>query len=137
MNKSNTVRDMVRDYLEREDFDGLVEADGACSCDAADLFPCGEPGEHCEAGHRAPCNCGEGCDFHIVAGRRPLFACPKCGHTSRLWSGSYKAEILAELTLDADGAVESIEVQEESTTWDMVIDCPGCGGDVCHMLRNE
>ena len=64
---------MVREYLEKNGYDGLVEYDGECGCSLDDLMPCGhESAIDCEAGHKIDCpdTCGEGCDFHIVSGKR-------------------------------------------------------------------
>lgn len=65
--------DMVRDYLERNGYDGLVDDGRECGCCLEDLMPCG--GEYamtCEAGYRVDCctsGCGNGGDFHIFPGR--------------------------------------------------------------------
>lgn len=65
--------DMVRDYLERNGYDGLVDEGRECACCLEDLMPCG--GEYamtCEAGYRIDgCtkDCGNGCDFHIFPGK--------------------------------------------------------------------
>lgn len=65
-----TVREMVEKHLKDNGYDGLG-GDG-CGCILADLIPCVDaPIEHCEAGHRVPCDCGEECNFHIVPGKRP------------------------------------------------------------------
>lgn len=65
----NTISAVVRKAIIDGGFDGLFNDWGECSCDLADLFPCGECHEDCEMGVKAPCpeECGEGCDFHIVA----------------------------------------------------------------------
>jgi hypothetical protein len=42
-----TVRDIVRDYLERHGFDGLAGDD--CGCEITDLMPCGELCSECGA----------------------------------------------------------------------------------------
>lgn len=57
------VQDIVKDYLERNGYDGI--GCEHCSCELADLMPCGEPTPHCEAGYKVPCDCGEGCNYHI------------------------------------------------------------------------
>jgi hypothetical protein len=57
------LKEIVLDYLMRNGFDGLfLPVD--CACEKADLFPCGDPREDCEAGYRTPCNCGDH-DWHI------------------------------------------------------------------------
>ena len=60
---------MVGDWLRKHGHDGLCDEDRACGCALDNLMPCGEPGIHCEAGRRIPCNgrCDSGhCDFHVV-----------------------------------------------------------------------
>jgi hypothetical protein len=65
-----TITDMVKATLIARGFDGLFNDVGECACDVDALFPCSEPGGHCIAGYKAPCECGEGCDFDIV-GEKP------------------------------------------------------------------
>lgn len=63
--------DMIVKYLEENGYDGLCEPDNECGCLLNDLMPCdSEFAMWCEAGHRVECTCGEGCDFHVVAGKR-------------------------------------------------------------------
>ncbi len=74
-NKSDHVTgsEMIQDYLERYEYDGLVSDGCDCACILGDLFPCCDFQLGCTAGYREDgCTCGEGCDFHIVAGHRPL-----------------------------------------------------------------
>ena len=62
---------MVRIYLEENGYEGLCSPGNECGCKLDDLMPCdGEYAMECEAGHKIDCpdTCGEGCDFHIVAG---------------------------------------------------------------------
>ena len=59
-----TISDIVKEFLERNGFDGLFVAD-TCACSNDDLFPCGESSGDCTAGYRQPCTCGEDHDFHI------------------------------------------------------------------------
>jgi len=61
---------MVHSWLVANDYDGLY-CDG-CGCSVDDLWPCSnvEAMLTCRAGYKvAGCqnDCGEGCDFHIVA----------------------------------------------------------------------
>ena len=67
-----TVAEIVREYLEKNDFDGLVEEDAECGCDLDDLAPCGEMRATCEAGHKTDCDpetcLADGdCAYHICA----------------------------------------------------------------------
>ena len=68
------VKKIVAEWLAESGYDGLVEMDGECACSVDDLMPCSEPGVWCEAGHVMKCDCGEGCDYHIVPGKRPTGA---------------------------------------------------------------
>lgn len=61
------VKTMVGDYLKQNGFDGLFSDE--CACDLSDLMPCGEQSDGCRAGYKGPCNCGEGCDYHIFSKR--------------------------------------------------------------------
>lgn len=58
------VKEIVKAYLKKKGFDGLCHDD--CGCENSDLMPClSENIGYCEAGYKHPCNCGEGCDWHI------------------------------------------------------------------------
>jgi len=56
-----TVMDIVRQYLRREGYDGLVDPDNQCGCLVDDLRPCC-PGEisGCRPGYKRVCR---GCDL--------------------------------------------------------------------------
>ena len=58
-----TVKKIVKEYLEKNGYDGLFYDD--CSCYLEDLIPCGENFEWCQPGYVGACICGEGCDHHI------------------------------------------------------------------------
>ena len=45
-----TVKEIVREYLEENGFDGLYNV-GECGCQNKDLMPCEEGSECCIAGH--------------------------------------------------------------------------------------
>jgi hypothetical protein len=54
------VKDIVKKYLEENNFDGLVNR-GKCSCKIRDLMPCYYDSiENCEAGNLKDC---EKCDY--------------------------------------------------------------------------
>ena len=55
-----TVEQIVKKYLEENEFDGLFNEYSECSCLVGDLAPCGEIGLDCEAGMRTDCppECG-------------------------------------------------------------------------------
>ena len=63
------VRGIVKDWLITHNYDGL--AGDECGCGIEDLMACGDGFENCVAGHKAPCDCGEGCAFHICAASVP------------------------------------------------------------------
>jgi len=61
-----TVKEVIKHFLIRNKFDGLVNDDGECGCIIDDLMPC-YPNEgilECKAGYKQPCDCGDH-DFHI------------------------------------------------------------------------
>jgi hypothetical protein len=43
------VIEIVAEYLERHDYDGLISADGLCGCGKDELAPCGRLREDCRA----------------------------------------------------------------------------------------
>lgn len=58
-----TVKEMIEKYLRDNGFDGLCNDD--CGCPLDDLMPCCDSIEGCVPGYKVPCDCGEGCDYHI------------------------------------------------------------------------
>ena len=60
-----TIKSMVNYYLMQTKLDGLCHPDYECSCVIGELMPCDEPDPDCFGGYKLPCNCNEGCDFHI------------------------------------------------------------------------
>ena len=64
-----TIEEIIKEYLKEKGFDGL--RGDHCGCELADLMPCEglgleEPIGLCEPGYKVPCDCGDGCNFHIV-----------------------------------------------------------------------
>ena len=64
------VREIVKEYLEKNGYDGLYSDE--CGCQSNDLMPCDAGNEKCIAGHKVPCDpdsdflaCDGNCDFHI------------------------------------------------------------------------
>ncbi len=49
-----TIKDIIKTWLKDNGYDGLY--DDECGCEIDDLFPCGEPNEHCEAGYKIKFN---------------------------------------------------------------------------------
>jgi len=100
------VRDIVRDWLQANGYDGLYEP-GECACETDDLFPCGMPEiqVHCQPGVKYPCP-GPGechldgdCGFHI---------------------GPKEQEKLME-ALTIDNARTGLNVREKSTGLDYIL----------------
>jgi len=69
--KSNpTVREILSVWLKANGYDGLY-LPGICGCRADDLAPCCDSSNTgCQAGYQQPCDCGEGCKFHIGPKRK-------------------------------------------------------------------
>lgn len=66
------IHEMVREHLEKNGYEGLVDHNGFCGCGLDDFMPCDEAHTGCEAGYKVPCNpetCeNDGdCGFHITA----------------------------------------------------------------------
>lgn len=59
-----TVEAIIERWLKENGFDGLYQQ-GECSCLAGNLVPCMEDSFGCDPGVKMPCDCGEGCGFHI------------------------------------------------------------------------
>jgi len=64
-----TVKEIVRRYLVKENFEGLFNEDAECACKLDDLITCecDFPIHECEAGYIIPCE--EGSDFNYCVGR--------------------------------------------------------------------
>ena len=60
------IKEIVRLWLTDNGYDGLYDYDGECGCDLTDVMPCYTVNIYCKAGYKAPCDCEEGCDFHII-----------------------------------------------------------------------
>ena len=65
-----TVREIIKQYLDTNGFDGLYSADGECACLKDELCLCDENCMGCLPGYETPCNCGEH-DWHISASKEP------------------------------------------------------------------
>jgi len=59
-----TVKDIVKQYLENNHYDGLCGED--CGCEKDDLMPCGEDMRHCVPGYRTK---KTGYKFYITSDR--------------------------------------------------------------------
>jgi len=60
---TTTIKDIVREYLETNGYDGLCTQ--GCGCHLDDLFPCCDGGMDCVPGHKIPDPSGE-TDFVIA-----------------------------------------------------------------------
>lgn len=58
------VKEILVEWLRSHGFDGLF-FEGECACTVDDLAPCDSCFGDCVPGYCTPCNCGEGCAFHI------------------------------------------------------------------------
>lgn len=59
------VKEIVRQYLNKNGFDGLCEEYSQCACEKPDLMSCEEGGlPSCEPGYKITCaDVKEGCDY--------------------------------------------------------------------------
>lgn len=71
-----TVKEIVKEYLEKNGYDGLSR--DCCGCDFDDLMDCDNPEYDCKAGYKTDCPCSTedcacdgDCKYHIIAGKRP------------------------------------------------------------------
>lgn len=70
-----TVRAILVDWLKANGYEGLSNDSAFCGCEVADLMPCVEPSERCEAGHKIPCDpetceADGDCPWHMVPGKK-------------------------------------------------------------------
>ena len=72
MRSNMNVLQIVKQYLEASSFAGLYNEDAECACVIADLAPCGEMSQTCQAGILVKCprGCGDH-DWHIVSPTNP------------------------------------------------------------------
>ena len=64
------IKEIIKVWLQENGYDGLVDQDGECGCEIADLMPCDEPSPYCMAGHKKEVDPATGYDFRIIAGKR-------------------------------------------------------------------
>jgi hypothetical protein len=69
--KKLSLKDVVKNALKEQGYDGLFNEDADCACELSDLFPCYSPSAECLAGYKSPCpsSCGEH-DWHISATKK-------------------------------------------------------------------
>ena len=69
-NSEINTKGIVKAYLKKNGFDGLVNEDNDCGCEISDLMPCMEAMENCEPGYKGKCDpetcpADGDCDWHI------------------------------------------------------------------------
>ncbi len=62
------VRDILLAYLREHGYGGLCNEEG-CRCSLDALIVCQSACDACVPGYQVPCDCGEGCVYHIVERR--------------------------------------------------------------------
>jgi len=55
--KSKIVTEIVKEYLQSNNYDGLFHENAQCGCILSNLCPCGEWFGDCEPGYQIPCEC--------------------------------------------------------------------------------
>lgn len=96
------VQDMVEEYLASHGYDGLYSP-GNCCCEAGDIAPCGQVEYDCIAGYKQPCDCGDGCDFHVGPRQVAGLSCGpewRGGHDETGGGPSHGAGQVKRLSLD-------------------------------------
>lgn len=53
-----TVYDIVKEYLNANGFDGLMEPNCKCGCETKEIAPCGEINGNCLPAYKWPGECG-------------------------------------------------------------------------------
>lgn len=46
-----TINEILKEWLQDHEYNGLCFPDFECGCGIDDLMPCGEPNPRCEPGH--------------------------------------------------------------------------------------
>ena len=72
-----TIKEIIKDYLEKNGYDGLFNGNIPCGCLKDDLNPCGEPFDECLPGYRGACSgdCDSGkCPWHIYRDKATALA---------------------------------------------------------------
>jgi len=59
------IKEVIKQYLIENKYDGLCSSDYECACAVEDLFPCMEVRTDCFVGYKRQCDCEMNCDFHI------------------------------------------------------------------------
>jgi len=64
------LRAILKEYLEKNEYEGLVNVDLECGCSLEDLMPCDAPCVNCEAGHKERQEENAEFDWVIVPGKK-------------------------------------------------------------------
>lgn len=55
--------EIIEKYLKENGYDGLYRT--GCGCMIGELFPCANYPDDCKAGYKVPCDCEDGCNWHM------------------------------------------------------------------------
>ena len=74
-----TLKDIVNDWLTKNDYDGLYcnESGEHCCCTTLDLMPCAEPSDLCKPGKKRFLS-GEPSNFYLADKEKIVVDCPSC-----------------------------------------------------------
>lgn len=63
------TKEIVKEYLKNNGYDGLINENGDCGCLIDDLVPCmdGDGFDNCIPGYKTPCDCSEHYGWHVSA----------------------------------------------------------------------
>lgn len=65
--KNKTVKDIVKEYLKENGYDGLYNEAGDCACKLDNLFVCDQVGTECSAGYLQPSD--DDSEYEFVIGK--------------------------------------------------------------------
>lgn len=65
------LREILKEYLEKNEYEGLVNIDLDCGCTIEDFMPCDAPYINCEAGYKKSSTENKEFDWIIVPGKKP------------------------------------------------------------------
>jgi hypothetical protein len=67
--RNPTVKEIVKQFLELNGFDGLFNEDAPCACKLDELITCDDYCSDCEAGYLVPCEEEWEGEFNYCIGR--------------------------------------------------------------------
>ncbi|RLC38217.1 hypothetical protein DRH27_02825 [Candidatus Falkowbacteria bacterium] len=120
-----TVKEIVKKYLQDNEYDGLCNTD--CGCTIDDLIPCCENSDDCLAGYKSECDpetcpADGDCDFHISA-EKPGIVLPEKhepGEDEQTYNMSIDFSPTPEIDRPLDASF-SAEVQRLKEAWKKLI----------------